>query len=106
MKGYRLNSSRFVFCFIIGIFILANITPSVAAEFCVGTVEELNDALINAASNGQEDIIKIRQGTYYGNFILDLPEFELFGVAIEGGYGDNCADKGGRPIKHSARRTK
>lgn len=44
--------------------------PVVLAEVihCVGTTSELNAALSEAESNGDDDFIKIRRGTYNGTF--------------------------------------
>lgn len=37
---------------------------ALAATFCVGTGDELRNALNTASSNGQNDVIRMRQGTY------------------------------------------
>ena len=76
-------------CFVIGIFVLAN--PVWPANFCVETSEELNIALATAASNGQDDVIKIQQSTYNGNFIY--ASTEAFGTTIEGGYTSGCTSR-------------
>jgi deoxyinosine 3'endonuclease (endonuclease V) len=60
----------------------------VAATYCVGTAVELQDALDDAAGNGQDDLIMIQQDTYYGNFVYT--SMEAFGVSIEGGYISDC----------------
>ena len=53
---------------------------------CVGSSTELQDALNVATNNSTDDIIKIQQGTYYGNFIYKSTESD--GLTIEGGYSD------------------
>jgi probable HAF family extracellular repeat protein/parallel beta-helix repeat protein len=53
---------------------------------CVSTEEELGAALAQAAVNGRDDIIKIRQGTYDGNFTYNADEFETYNLIIKGGY--------------------
>ena len=92
MKGYRINRSGFVFCFVIGIFLLVSTNPALAADFCVGTTTQLNTALTTAASNGEDDVIKIQQGTYNGNFIYSAST-EAYGVTIEGGYIAGCVSR-------------
>ena len=87
MKDYGLNRSGFVFCLVIGVFLMVN--PVFAADFCVGTSAELNTALATAASNGQDDIIKIQKGTYIGNFIYSATT-ENFGLTLEGGHSEGC----------------
>jgi len=52
----------------------------------------LNVALATAASNGQDDVIKIRQGTYNGNFIYTTST-EAFGLTLEGGYTAECGSR-------------
>ncbi|MDL1962514.1 MAG: hypothetical protein LWX01_12645, partial [Deltaproteobacteria bacterium] len=61
-----------------------------AATFCVSDAAGLHSALSQAASNGEDDIIHIVQGTYVGNFIY--ASTEAFGVTIEGGY-TTCASR-------------
>ncbi len=91
MKGCILNGVCFVFSLVIGIFLMVNANLASAADICVGTAEELNIALATAASNGQDDVIKIVQETYNGNFIY--ASTEAFGVTIEGGYISGCASR-------------
>jgi hypothetical protein len=54
--------------------------------YCVSTADELLIALAEAAGNGQNDLIKVRQGTYNGNFVYSSTE--AFSLTIEGGYKD------------------
>ena len=91
MKVYRFNRSSLVFCFVIGIFLLVNTNPVLAADFCVGTAAQLNAALTTAESNGEDDTIKVQQGTYNGNFIYTSTE--AFNVIFEGGYAGGCASR-------------
>ena len=91
MKVYRFKRSVFVFCFFIGIFIFENAKPALAADFCVGTAAQLNAALTTATTNGEDDTIKVQQGTYNGNFIYVSEE--AFGVTIKGGYTDGCSSR-------------
>ncbi|MBN2383887.1 hypothetical protein JXQ70_13510 [bacterium] len=61
-------------------------------EFCVSTVEELQDALDIAAGNGYPDIIKLVQGTYKGRFRYEETD-EPYGLIIEGGYDQDCLNQ-------------
>jgi len=59
---------------------------------CVNTSEGLQNALTIAKDNGKDDIIKIQQGTYNGNFVyISTEEHNL---TIEGGYGDDDGPDG------------
>jgi PKD repeat protein len=62
-----------------------------AVTFCVSDPTGLHNALSQAASNGEDDIIQILQGTYVGNFIY--ASTESFGVTIEGGYTSDCTSR-------------
>ena len=79
MKVYRLNRSGLVFYFVIGILILFSANLTSAADFCVGTSAELNTALATAASNSEDDVIRVQQGTYNGNFIYSASSTVLIG---------------------------
>lgn len=62
-----------------------------AATFCVNNAAELQAALTVAAGNGADDVIKLIQGSYIGNFIYGTTEpFNLF---VEGGYTYSCASR-------------
>jgi PKD repeat protein len=67
------------------------VSAAQAATFCVSNAAGLHNALSQAASNGEEDIIQIVQGTYVGNFIY--ASTEAFGVTIEGGYTAGCTSR-------------
>ena len=55
----------------------------IAHSHCVGTASELQAALDEAANNSTDDVIQIRQGTYYGNFSYIAEEDNS--LSIEGG---------------------
>ncbi|WP_462270123.1 hypothetical protein [Desulfobacter sp.] len=55
-----------------------------SATFCVSDAVELQDALTTSASNGEDDVVQIEQGTYVGNFVY--ASTEDYGITIEGGY--------------------
>jgi hypothetical protein len=54
------------------------------AVFTVSTAAELQSALTAAETNGEDDIVKVVQGTYYGNFIFDSSEG--YSITLLGGY--------------------
>lgn len=62
-----------------------------AATFCVDTSQELQDALTAAQSNGQNDTIRIVQGTYTGNFVYESTQ--AYSLTIEGGYIAGCGSR-------------
>jgi hypothetical protein len=81
-----------IFCFIcLAIFILFFNNKLLAANFCVSTAAELQNALSVAGTNSQDDLIRVQEGTYFGNFIY--ASTEDFGVKIEGGYSFGCATR-------------
>jgi parallel beta-helix repeat protein len=62
-----------------------------AETFCVDTAAELDSALTTAVSNGEDDLIRIVQGEYTGNFVYGSTE--AFDVTIEGGYTSGCTGR-------------
>lgn len=70
-----------------------------AATFCVNTTTELQDALAVAQSNGANDVIRIKTGTYTYAFPFVQTMFvyetdEDFDIKLEGGWGgsgDACS---------------
>ena len=78
-------------CFFSFIWLLLIPTFSFGADFCVTTAPELQTALTTATSNGEDDIIKIVQGTYSGNFVYAFSEAN--NLTIEGGYTSACASR-------------
>ncbi len=84
--------------FFIWAFALLQLSPMAeGAEFCVSTAEALQTALTTAASNGQDDVIKIVQGTYNGNFLFNSSE--NYSLTVEGGYLTGCASRDALPSK-------
>jgi len=61
------------------------------AEFCVSNATELQDALAQAETNGQDDIIKVQQGVYIGNFSYSSSQGN--GMTLLGGYTSGCTDR-------------
>ncbi len=60
-------------------------------EFCVKTSIEIQNALTEAASNGEDDVIRIVRGTYAGNFIFDSSEGK--NLTLLGGFSSTCANR-------------
>jgi len=73
------------------LFILFLINMAGAADFCVSNAADPQSALTTAASNGEDDVIKIVQGTYIGNFIYS--SCEDYDLTIEGGYSEGCTSR-------------
>jgi hypothetical protein len=57
-------------------------------EFCVSNATQLQTALTEAATNGEDDIIRVEQGTYTGNFIFD--SYEGKSLSMIGGFDPGC----------------
>ncbi len=57
-------------------------------EFCVSNAMQLQNALTEAATNGEDDIIRVEQGTYRGNFIFDSSEGDS--LTLLGGFDRGC----------------
>ena len=75
--------------------LLMSSTSSMAMEFCVGTITELNNALVVAASQaGQTTVIKIKQGTYHvgGGLLTPAGTHPIFQpLELQGGYSSDCS---------------
>jgi hypothetical protein len=88
---YREYKPYGIIFFLTTIFLLSTMGMARAETFCVNTAQELHDALTGAQSNGQDDIIRIVQGTYNGNFIY--ASTEEYSVTVEGGYATGCSSR-------------
>lgn len=84
-KGYGM------FAIIITIILLFSFSLAGAETFCVSTASELHAALTAAQSNGQDDAIRVVQGSYYGNFVYSSSE--SYGITVEGGYSSSCSSR-------------
>ncbi len=62
--------------------------PSNGAVFCVSNETQLENALSQAAHNGEDDLIRIAKGLYEGNFAYDSDESNS--LTLEGGYASDC----------------
>lgn len=56
-----------------------------SAEFFAWDTASLKQALSDAHDNGQDDVIKVLRGTYYGNFYFS--SYEGKNITLHGGYG-------------------
>ena len=59
-------------------------TNSQCAEYHVSNSTELQNALNDSGTNYEDDIVKIAQGTYFGNF--SFYDFKGYSITIRGGY--------------------
>ena len=80
-----------IILFLITLLLFFGTTISLGDEFCVKTSAELQNALTAAASNGEDDIIKVVRGTYIGNFVFD--SYEGKSLSLLGGYSSDCASR-------------
>jgi PKD repeat protein len=68
---------------------------------CISTSADLQIALDEAKNNGEDDIIKLVQGTYRvsenGNRKFSYNSYELFDLIIRGGYTPGCNSRGADP---------
>ncbi len=65
-------------------------STSYAANFCVSTMADLQNALATAANNGENNVIQIVQGTDLSNFHAVT---EGANLSIETGYTADCASR-------------
>ncbi|KPJ64680.1 hypothetical protein AMJ44_12325 [candidate division WOR-1 bacterium DG_54_3] len=52
-------------------------------DFCVSNSTELQTALTEAEANGEDDVIRVVQGTFNGNFIYS--SYEGMNISLLGG---------------------
>ena len=88
IKGFRNFAA--ILTVVISVFLFAG--RAMAADICVSDAAGLQAALTTAAGNGQDDTIRIVQGTYVGSFIYSSLT-EAYDLAIEGGYTAGCASR-------------
>lgn len=65
---------------------LPTLVPLHAATFCVGTTADFQAALTTAASNGEDDLIKVKSGAYVLDELLSYGSSQNFALTIMGGY--------------------
>ena len=73
------------------ILLLGIAQPALAEVFCVNTALSLQNALVLATANGQDDEVQIVQGTYVGNFVYASTESQA--LSVLGGYTTGCAGR-------------
>ena len=70
--------------------LLGTSTQAHAAVFCVKTSSDLTSALGQAASNGQDNVIKIATGTIASTQQFTYSQSGAFDLDIEGGWSADC----------------
>lgn len=73
-----------------GIVLAAMSTTTIAAEFCVATLGDLQTALLAAGSNGQPDEIRVVQGLYNATSASFYSPTEAMGLDLSGGWDASC----------------
>ena len=89
----------------IGAMLLGIVPTTHATTFCVNTASELRGALEVAESNGINDVIRMKTGTYIHDFQFTAVAFsydtqEDFDITLPGrwsGLGDTCTRRGRNP---------
>jgi len=88
------DGSKVTKCFVsllLCLFLLGLTGVVSAGEFCVSNSTELQNALTGAEANGQDDLIKVQQATYVGNFTYNSSEG--YSITLVGGYTSGCAGR-------------
>ena len=73
---------------VIGLFLATQVQ---SAEFCASDATELQNHLNTAATNGENDVIKVVQGSYLGNF--SYSSSQGYNITLEGGYTSGCSNR-------------
>jgi hypothetical protein len=74
------------------LFLLSTL-PAQAANFCVNTTAEFQQALDSAKDNGEPDYLSLAGGTYPFNLDIEV-QLEALDVTIDGGFNGDCSDVG------------
>ncbi|MFZ1537722.1 MAG: hypothetical protein WAT23_10125 [Chromatiaceae bacterium] len=74
---------------LVGLLVMVGQAP--ASDFCVNSAVTLQNALLRAAANGQDDKIYLVQGAYFGNF--EYSSTEAKALMVLGGYTEDCASR-------------
>lgn len=90
--GFRSGEKPFFVC-LCCIFLMFLCTPVWAAEFDVTDATELQDALSSAQNNGDNDTIRVAQGTYIGNFTYEPVSGEDYDIILEGGWNPDFTSR-------------
>lgn len=84
-----MKNSYFTIFFICLALIIAQ--SASGANFCASGSVQLQTYLNTAASNSQNDVIKVVQGTYFGSFYMDSSNGD--NISIQGGYTSGCSSR-------------
>jgi hypothetical protein len=68
-----------------------------AATFCVANPSEIQTAFFAAATNGQDDEIRIQAGTLFPTSVLFYAPGEAFALDVSGGWNAACVDQTPNP---------
>ena len=71
-----------------GLLLVFGAPPASATVFCAGTTAQLQAALDTAASNGQDDVVRITSGTLLGGSVM--VSSEPHDIRVSGGYNALC----------------
>jgi hypothetical protein len=89
--------NRILFASLLVLACLACLTGEIfGAEYCVNDEIGLQAALDDAATNGEDDLVKLEQGTYAGNF--SYISSQGHSITILGGYTSGCGSRGLDPL--------
>ncbi len=80
------------------LFLLA-INPAFAATFCVKDSQSFQLALDTALNNGENDNIRVQEGFYTPQSLLDFETSEAQSIVIEGGYQEDMGVACGNRVK-------
>lgn len=89
IRGIMIQKLSKILFVLTGLIFLAGFTRG--EEFCVSNAGQLQNALTVAASNGEDDIIRVVRGTYIGNFIFDSKEGK--NITLLGGFSPDCSSR-------------
>jgi parallel beta-helix repeat protein len=92
MAKFKVVALIGVFALLIGVVWISPPSTASAAEFHVTNAAELQDALTEAGSNGEDDVIYLAAGTYEGNFVYEPNATEHKSLTITGESGTSAAD--------------
>jgi hypothetical protein len=65
--------------------------PPTPGTFCVSTSMELAEALLTSENDGENNVIRLVQGIYKGNFVYNSRE--MHDLTLEGGYTAGCGSR-------------
>jgi hypothetical protein len=85
MERHARCSFALCFCLIVHMLMIITATDVQGAEFCVANWPELSNAFYHAEQNDEDDVIKVQQGTYSGEYGIYYSFYKAHAITIEGG---------------------